>query len=162
MISPARMAMNSLASAKVELSSAKAESVFNVSKNTVYRLPIFMNPTSMPIQHQFNVAKEGNLDLNEYLVQNPKSTFLMRVSGNSMMKAGINNGDILVVDRALKATNGKVVVAAINDELLVKRIKYNEDSIQLLAENDNFAPITISDNDKFDIWGVVTSVVKRL
>lgn len=105
---------------------------------------------------------EGRLDLNEHLVKNPSGTFLIRVTGDSMINAGINSGSILVVDKNNKPANNKIVVASVNNELLVKRLKITEDSVYLVPENDKYNPIEVRKNDKFDIWGVVTSVIRMV
>lgn len=109
-----------------------------------------------------NTFLEGKLDLNQYLVTNPSNNFIIRVKGDSMSKIGINTGDLLIVDRTAKVTNNKIVVAAINDELLVKRIRFAENTIQLISENDQYQPISIRREDNFDIWGVVKSVIKTM
>lgn len=101
-----------------------------------------------------------SLDINSYLQTDSQSTFLIRVKGESMLGAGINNNDLLVVDRKMKITNGKIVVVAINDKLLVKKISYTDQTIKLLSENPDYPPIFISNNDKFEIWGAVKSVIK--
>ena len=105
---------------------------------------------------------DDRIDLNEYLIQRPEATFLVRATGNSMIGAGIYPDDILVVDRSIEPKNGKVVIAAINGELTVKRILKNKNIIQLLPENSEFEPITIHDTDDIHIWGVVTNVVHKL
>ncbi len=103
---------------------------------------------------------EAKLDLNELLVKETEKSFLIRVSGDSMSGAGIETGDILLVDCGAAPEDGKIVVAAINDELLVKRIRYREGSVFLEPENENYSSIKIDDADKFDVWGVVSSVIK--
>lgn len=103
------------------------------------------------------------LDLNEYLIKRPSSTFLVRVSGSSMIKAGIHDGDLLTVDRSITPTDGKIVVAVINGEWTVKRIQYKNNILQLLPENDAYQPIIIKEfSDSVFIWGVVTNVIHPL
>lgn len=104
---------------------------------------------------------EKSLDLNEYLIKNPPATFLVRVSGDSMIKAGIFDQDILVVDRSLDAKNNDVVIAVINSEFTVKRLKIEGKKIWLLPENENYAPIEILDGMDLVIWGVVTNTVHK-
>ncbi len=162
MVSPSRQIYMSLQKHSVNSGHMKADEVFYSSRLRTKRLPLFIDPAYVPFQRANITVREGKLDLNDYLVRNPESTFLIRVTGNSMIKAGINSGDILVVDRSLEAENGKIVVAAINDQLLVKRLQINEQGTVLVAENDQFSPIIISEDDKFDIWGVVTSVIKSV
>lgn len=99
------------------------------------------------------------LDLNEYLIKHPSATFFMRVAGDSMVDAGIFDKDILIVDRALNAHNGQVVIASINGELTVKRLNIKGDKAILLAENKKYKPIVIESLDELEIWGVVTNVI---
>ncbi len=105
---------------------------------------------------------EGSLDLNDHLVKNPSGTFLIRVTGDSMVNAGISSGSILVVDKNNKPANNKIVVASVNNELLVKRLKITSDSVFLTPENDKYKPIEVKKTDSFEIWGVVTSVIRMV
>lgn len=78
-----------------------------------------------------------------------------------MTNAGINNGDILVVDRSIEATNGKIIIAIVNGELTVKRFERNHTSCRLVAENSNYPPVEITEHSDFNVWGVVTSVIHQ-
>jgi len=99
---------------------------------------------------------EGRIDLNRDLIKHPLSTFYVRVSGDSMIGAGIMPGALLVVDRAVEAHDGHVVVARINDELCVKRLSMGDDArICLLSENEHYAPIEIKEGMEFEVWGRV-------
>lgn len=102
---------------------------------------------------------DKTLDLNELLIQHPAATFFLRVQGDSMVGAGIYDGDILVVDRALTPRDGKIVVAALNGELTVKRLRLLDTGIELHAENSHYHPLQVSEEMDLVIWGVVTSVV---
>lgn len=101
------------------------------------------------------------LDLNDYLVKNPSDTFLIRVNGNSMINAGIDSGDLLLVDRSISPETGHVVVASVNRHIIVKRLQKSEGAILLKSENSDYEDIRVSYEDKLDIWGVVTSVIKN-
>ncbi len=105
---------------------------------------------------------ERKLDLNEHLVKHPAATFFVRVSGTSMIKAGIHHNDILVVDRALEASNNKVVLALIDGEFTVKRIQKLGAKIFLNPENPHFKPLEITSEMDFEVWGVVTNVIHSL
>lgn len=105
---------------------------------------------------------EQHLDLNTHLIQHPAATFFLRVSGDSMINAGIFNGDLLIVDRSLEPSNGKIVIAAVNGELTVKRLKKTAEAIFLVAENDQYPPIELNDSDQIQIWGVVTNTIHAL
>ena len=99
------------------------------------------------------------IDLNRQLIHNSAATFLVRVQGDSMKDAGILSGDVLIIDRSLKATHGKIVVAALNGEFTVKRLLKQGGTLQLMPENDSYLPVTITSHDEFEVWGVVTSVI---
>lgn len=103
-----------------------------------------------------------NFDLQGYVVNNPSASFLIKVKGDSMIGAGINNKDVLLVDRSAKAKDGSVVVAEINGKLVVKRLRISYNQIQLVSENIKYMPIIVSNNDDFKIWGVVQSVIKTM
>ena len=105
---------------------------------------------------------DKSLDLNELVVKHPSATFFVRVKGSSMAKAGIQSDDILVVDRALSVTNNKVVIARINDELTVKRIKLEGEKLFLMPDNDDYKPIEITEAVDFEVWGVVTFVIHQV
>ena len=105
---------------------------------------------------------EGKLDLNRHLIKHPAATFFVRVSGDSMIDAGIHPGDILIVDRSLEPADKKVVIAVIDGELTVKRIRIKKGRIYLMPENEKYKPIEIEKEMNFDIWGVVTNVIHPL
>lgn len=105
---------------------------------------------------------EGVLDLNSHLMRNPETTFFVRVSGDSMIDAGIHPEDLLVVDRGLRPSSGKVVIAVINGELTVKRLFKERNKLYLMPENPNYPAIEITEAMDFMIWGVVTNVIHEL
>lgn len=102
------------------------------------------------------------LDLNELLIKHPSATFFVRVKGNSMVNAGISSEDILVVDRALTAADNKIVVARLNNEMMVKRIKFQKNKIYLISENPEYQSIEITTDIDFEVWGVVTSIIHQV
>lgn len=104
---------------------------------------------------------DGTLDLNEHLIKHPAATFFVRVSGDSMIGAGIHSGDILLVDRSLQVTDNKIVIAYINGEFTVKRILLRNNTCTLIAENPDYKPIEITPEMNFEIWGVVTYVIHQ-
>lgn len=103
---------------------------------------------------------EMHLDLNEHLVSHPAATFFVRASGDSMLNAGIHDGDMLVVDRSQEPVHGKIVIAAIHGELTVKRLSKIGGRVQLLPANDKYPPIDISDEAGLVIWGVVMHAIR--
>lgn len=104
---------------------------------------------------------EKPLDLNDLLISNPTATFFVRVQGDSMEGARIFDGDILVVDRSVTATDGRIVVAAVFGELVVKRLKKFPNKAELISENDAYAPIQINEVDDVHIWGVVVGSARK-
>lgn len=105
---------------------------------------------------------DRKLDLNEYLIRNPSATFLVRVNGNSMVNAGICDGDILIVDRSVEAADGKIVIGVINGEFTVKRILKKGKKMFLKPENEKFTPIEITEDMDFKIWGVVVYTIHKI
>lgn len=106
--------------------------------------------------------EEDKLDLNRYLIKNPAATFFVRVTGYSMMGAGIYSGDLLVVDRSLEPRDKSVVIAVIDGELTVKRIRIGKKKITLEPENENYSVQQITEDTDFQVWGVVTNVIHAL
>jgi len=104
---------------------------------------------------------EGQLDLNEHLIPHKEATFFLRVSGDSMINVGIQCGDLLVVDRSIEPKNNKIVIAALDGELTVKRLSMKKGKTFLVPENDNFSAIEVKDEQDMVIWGVVTSVIHQ-
>ncbi|HOP31404.1 MAG TPA: translesion error-prone DNA polymerase V autoproteolytic subunit [Spirochaetota bacterium] len=102
---------------------------------------------------------ENTLDLNDFLIEHPAATFFVRVAGDSMTGAGINSGDILIVDRALTPRSGSIVVAILNGEFTVKRLSCVNGKMFLLPENPAYDPIEITDGSGFEVWGVVAHVI---
>ncbi|RDI42092.1 LexA family protein [Aquicella lusitana] len=124
------------------------------------QLPLYLSKVSagFPSPAEDDIAEK--LDLNEYLIKHPAATFLVRANGHSMINAGIHENDILVVDRSLTPTDGKIVIAAIDGQLTVKRLRKNSNGqILLQAENPGYKPIEIREDNEVHIWGVVTSVI---
>jgi DNA polymerase V len=98
---------------------------------------------------------ERGIDLNEQLIRNKPATFFFRMKGDAMVNAGIFDEDILIVDRSLKLNEGKVIVAVLNGELLVRRFHKNFSSAFLIAENDRYKSINLAEFTDFAVWGVV-------
>ncbi|MEP6594830.1 MAG: translesion error-prone DNA polymerase V autoproteolytic subunit [Ginsengibacter sp.] len=105
---------------------------------------------------------ERGIDLNEQLIRNKPATYFMRVSSDAMKEAGIFKGDVVIVDRSIKAINGKVIIAVLNGEMLIRRLEKIKDNIRLLAEANKLSPINIDAScEDFAIWGVVTYVIHK-
>jgi DNA polymerase V len=137
-------------------------SIFKTDNYTKCRVPLFLNPVAAGFPAPTEDYIEGKIDLNRHLVKHPDSTFLVRVVGESMQDAGIHPRDLLVVDRSLEAISGKVVIAVVDGELTVKRLRKHRNKLWLMPENPNFQPIEIGENVELHIWGVVTNVIHAL
>jgi DNA polymerase V len=106
--------------------------------------------------------EEGELDLNKHLVKNPAATFFVRVSGDSMTGAGVHDGDLLIVDRSKEPVSGNVVIAVLDGEMTVKRLRIRSGKYTLEPENDNYPIQKITKDSEFEVWGVVTNVIHPL
>jgi len=147
---------------KIEIENVVVTDVFKPVRNKTEYIPIFLESVSAGFPSPADDYLEGRLDLNEYLVRNPSATFFLRVTGDSMIDAGIHSGDVLIVDRSLTPRSGSIVIAAIDGELVVKRLKISKNKIFLIPENRQYEPIEIKSEMNFEVWGVVTSVIHSL
>ena len=105
---------------------------------------------------------EGEIDLNRYLIKNPPATFIVKSQGNSMLQAGIHSGDLLIVDRSIKAKNNSIVVASVDGDLIVKRIKISGKKYLLASDNKTYKDIKINNESDIFIWGTVTKVIHNV
>lgn len=105
---------------------------------------------------------ETSIDLNKELSENPLATFYIRVKGNSMIDAGINDKDVLVVDRSQEPQNNKIAICFIDGEFTVKRIQVEKDCLYLMPENADYSPIKVTEENQLIIWGMVTYVIKKV
>lgn len=129
---------------------------------TVLEAPLFLSAVPAGFPSPADDFIEEQLDLNKHLIKNQPATFFVRAIGDSMTGAGIFNGDILIVDRSLEAHEGKIVIAAVDGEFTVKRMKKINGKLYLMPENENHKPIAVSKSSDFSIWGVVTNVIHKL
>ena len=106
--------------------------------------------------------EENRLDLNRHLIKNPAATFFVRVTGDSIVGAGIHHDDILVVDRSLEPKSGNVIIAVLDGELTVKRIRIQRNKVTLVPENEDYQSRDVAEGSQFEIWGVVTNVIHAL
>jgi DNA polymerase V len=109
-----------------------------------------------------NLINRKSIDLNHFCIENAESTFMIKVAGDSMIGAGINDGDHIIVSRECNDIENKIVVAAINDKLAVKRFSKKNSKITLHSENSEYPPISVGSRDKLEIWGVVTNILKDM
>ncbi len=106
--------------------------------------------------------KEQRLSLDNELIKNKEATFFARVSGQSMIGAGLNDNDLLVIDRSLEPENNKIAVCFLDGEFTVKRLRVTKDEVWLQPENPDYPIIKITQNNDFVIWGIVTNVIKKV
>lgn len=124
--------------------------------------PLFTSRVAAGLPSPADDHQEDALDLNEHLVRHPAATFLVQVQGDSMTGAGIHHGDLLVVDRSLEPKSGTIVIAVVNGELTVKRLRVDEGGVRLMPENPDYAPIEIREGMDLTLWGVVVHVIHSL
>lgn len=146
----------------VRIPESQVDAVLDWVENRCYRLPFFESAVAAGLPSIADDEVHELLDLNQFLVRKPDSTFCVRVAGQSMIDVGIHHHDILVVDTSIPPANGKIVVAAVNGELTVKRLIKEGSKVTLMPENENFPPIEIEEGMELHIWGVVTNVIHPL
>lgn len=102
------------------------------------------------------------LDLNQYVIKNAASTFYARITGDSMVGAGIQDGDIVVIDKSLEPTDGCIAVCFLDGEFTLKSIKVEKDRVWLIPANPDYKPIEVTEDNHFVVWGIVTYVIKKM
>lgn len=141
------------------------------NKKITFFHPDFENPNELPYVSSGIKAgfpspaadfDETKISLDNVLVKNREATFYAKASGTSMIGAGIDDGDILVIDRSLEPQNSKIAVCFIDGEFTVKRIKTEKDCLYLIPENKDFEPIKVTEENDLIIWGIVTYVIKKV
>ncbi len=137
-------------------------SLNQASINSSCPLPLLSYKVSAGFPSPVEDYVEEPLDLNSHLITHPAATFFVRAIGDSMIDAGIFPNDILIVDRSLKASSGKVIIAMVDGDLTVKRLLIEGARISLIPANAFYRPIGISEGQNFEVWGVVTYVVHQV
>lgn len=130
-------------------------------KSLPVHLPLFGHKVAAGFASPADDYVEGRLSLDEHLIRHKEATFFVRAKGNSMVGAGIFDGDLLVVDKSLTPTSGDIIIAVIDGDLTVKRFVQRGKKIILKPENPRFKEIELKDGQEFQVWGVVTSTVKK-
>ena len=146
-------------STRIPISKIPAVQAFLENEGNANACPLYSSHVRAGFPSPADDYIESYLDLNTHLIKHPAATFFVTASGDSMTGAGIQSGDMLIVDKSLDATHGKIVIAAIDGELTVKRLLRHEGRVQLLPENNKYTPIDITDEHDLVIWGVVTHVI---
>jgi DNA polymerase V len=131
------------------------------------RVPLFATRLCAGFPSPADDYLDKKIDLNNYLVEHPAATFLVRIEGDSMIGAGIFSGDIAIVDRSLvesdvKAMHNKIVLAVLDGEFTIKRLSVKGKSVSLLPENDKYQPIAMGEGRDFSVWGVVKHCIRHL
>jgi DNA polymerase V len=133
--------------------------VYRCDAKTQRELPLYLCRIKAGFPSPADDYIDQKLDLNQFLIKRPASTFFVKVKGDSMVNAGIFSGDILIVDRSQDPVNNKIIVAILDGEFTVKRVKKTRGRLYLLAENSDYAPIEITEGMDFEVWGVVLHVI---
>ena len=125
-------------------------------------LPLYLSPVEAGFPSPAEDYTEQKLNLHKYVVRHEAATFFVRAHGDSMINAGIHDGDLLVVDRSIAAEHNRVVIAALEGELTVKRLLRKDGRVLLVPENPEYPEFDITLHEHVHIWGVVTYVVHKL
>ena len=133
--------------------------LYTSDTSTTLNMPYFKNGVSAGFPSPAEDHMHSKIDLNNLLIENPSATYYVRVNGDSMLGAGILSGDLLIVDRSIEVTNNCIVVAHVDGEFTVKRIKKIKKKIFLQAENNNYKPIEITKEMDFELFGVVAHAI---
>ena len=134
--------------------------IYKAVSDTLLELPVITAGISAGFPSPAMDFIDLSIDMNRYLIKRPSSTFYGRVKGVSMKNCGIDDGDLLVIDKSINPSNNKIAVCYIDGEFTVKRINVNEGACWLIPENKNYKPIKITEDNDFQIWGIVTHVIK--
>lgn len=136
--------------------------LFSVEDNSEITLPLSGNSIAAGFPSPAEEYIESKIDLNRELVRNPASTFYARVSGVSMVDDGIDDGDLLVIDKSIEPYQGCLVVAHLDGEFTLKRIRFENDCAWLIPANEKYQPIKITEDNEFVVWGVVRYLIKKM
>lgn len=125
------------------------------------RAPLFSHKVAAGFPSPADDYIEGRLSLDEHLVSNKDATFFVRAQGNSMVGAGIFDGDLLVVDKSLTSKSGDIIIAIVDGDLTVKRLLQHGHQVILKPENPRFKDIELQEGQELQVWGVVTATIKK-
>ena len=132
---------------------------FVIQNTKKHKIPLFMSTVKAGFSSPAENYIEKELDLNEFLIQNTSATFILKASGDSMINAGIKDGDLLIVDKSKTYSNNSIVIASVNGEFTVKRLKIKNNIYYLVPENSKYPTLKIEQFDDAQIWGVVIHVI---
>ena len=144
----------------LKLHTSRTIDIYSALTETELNLPIVTEGISAGFPSPALDFVDLSIDLNKHLIKHPSATFYGRVKGHSLKNAGIDDGDLLVIDRSLEPINDKIAVCFIDGEFTAKRIKLGKDELWLMPENEAYQPIKVEKEDDFLVWGIVTHVIK--
>lgn len=144
-----------------KLHQSKNLELYSADTSSELELPVFPFGISAGFPSPALDFVDVSIDLNKHLIERPASTYYGRVQGQSMKDAGIDDGDLLVIDKSIEPTNGKIAVCYIDGEFTLKRIKLTKEGLWLIPENDQYEPIEVKEEHNLVIWGIVTYVIKK-
>ena len=136
--------------------------IYTADTSTSIHLPFVESGISAGFPSPADDFLDASIDLNKEFVKNPSTTFYGRVRGDSMINAGLNEGDLLIIDKSLEPIDNKIAVCFIDGEFTVKRIKIEKEVVWLIAENEKYQPIKVTADNDFVIWRIVTTVIKNV
>lgn len=125
-------------------------------------MPMAMNSISAGFPSPADDFQEDVVSLDKYVVKNKDATFYAKLKGTSMVEAGFDEGDILVIDRSLEPTDNKIAVCFVDGDFTVKRVKVSNDGAWLIPYNNQYKPIRITEENQFIVWGIVTYIIKKV
>ena len=146
----------------LKLHTGKTMDIFSADTQIELPLPLVEGGISAGFPSPAMDFQDLSIDLNSHLVKHPSATFYGRVKGDSLINAGISNGDLLVIDKSLEPVNGKIAVCFIDGEFTAKRIRMTGKEVWLVPENENYQPIRVTEDNDLVIWGIVTFVIKSV
>jgi len=126
------------------------------------KVTLHLNSARAGFPSPANDYLEGEIDLNRYLIKNSLATFIVKSQGNCMLQAGIHSGDLLIVDRSIKPKNNSIIIASIDGDLTVKRIKISGKKFLLSSDNKDYGNVKINNESDIFIWGIVTKVIHNV
>ena len=143
-----------------QLHKTKTLEFFSAATETIMALPFIESGVKAGFPSPAEDFSDIPIDLNIELLKNPSSTFFSRVNGDSMQDLGINDGDLLIIDKSLEPENGKIAVCYIDGEFTLKTLKLENDYCLLMPANADYKPIKVTADNEFIVWGIVTFVIK--
>ena len=137
-------------------------SFFKPNLDESHSIPLTNNNISAGFPSPADDFKEIRISLDKEIIKNEEATFYARVDGESMLGAGLNDGDLIVIDRSEEPKNGSIAVCFLDGEFTVKRLKLKTKEIYLMPQNSKYSPIKIGEGNELSIWGIVTYVIKKM